>query len=370
MKNDTKAIVAALAILGLASLHAHEAAAQERPDAGLPAPGTMIDRPQIQGLQEPSLEPGAEVVAYELTWRKPESDTVVRRLAAATDVLLGTKAARALGSEEALYEALRPAVTGEEAGSWVRLEALPVLMKYDPEHDEIRVLYEELDAVEEAATSVDVDGVREVAEKVLAQLGESGVIDPRLYERAALQLGYRLTGDGPLDQEPKPGRIVGYRLTFRPRLSGFEMVNAGVRMGILTSGRLVSLRLGGVEPTEGWQQGAASGRREEVRVSTQDLMERFYRQVPEGAEAQVAWSRVMYVMPEGESRAVVAPRLLVSYSERRMLDDQPVVSRRKTLAYSLTDPDAPPIDFDAPAAKHEGTKLERQEPEGEKSAAD
>lgn len=359
--------VTALVLLGLSTPYVHQALSQVRPASGLPAPGTMIDRPGLEGFEPPNVEPGAKIVAYELAWQKREPDAVVRRLAAAAEVLLGPEAARELGSEEALRKALLPAVTGDEAGTWVRLEGLPLLLKYEAEHDEIRLLHEELDVVAEPATAIDPDAVREVAEKILAQLGERGVIDPRLYERASLQLGYRMAGEGPTDQEARPPQVVGYRLTFRPRLSGFEMVNAGVRLGLLTSGRLASLRLGGVEPPAEWQEGTASGRLREVRVGTGELMERFYRQVPQGAKPQVAWSRVMYVMPEGERQALVAPMLLVSYSERWDLDGQPLVSRRKTLAYSLTDPDAPPIDFDAPAPKHEGTELERQGP-GEEAA--
>ena len=69
----------------------------------------------------------------------------------------------------------------------------------------------------------------------------------------------------------------------------------------------------------------------------------------------------MYVMPEGESRPVVEPMLVVSYASQREVDGQRIVSRRKTLGFSLTDPAAAAIDFDAPARKHEGTELTRKE---------
>lgn len=65
-------------------------------------------------------------------------------------------------------------------------------------------------------------------------------------------------------------------------------------------------------------------------------------------------------MPEGESRAVLEPMLVISYTQVRKTDEGPVASRRKTVAYSLTDPKAAPIDFDAPAAKHEGTEVTRK----------
>jgi hypothetical protein len=68
----------------------------------------------------------------------------------------------------------------------------------------------------------------------------------------------------------------------------------------------------------------------------------------------------MYVMPDGESRAVREPMLVISYTQLRQTREGPVASRRKTVGYSLTDPGAPSIDFDAPPAKHEGTTVTRK----------
>ena len=129
-----------------------------------------------------------------------------------------------------------------------------------------------------------------------------------------------------------------------------------MRLGILASGELASLRVGGVTLVSRDRGGAESRR---VRVTTADLMQRFYREVPKGAEPAVAWSRVMYVMPEGKTRAVVEPMMVVSYTQRYRVGDEAVASRRKTVAYSLTAPEAAAIDFDPPAAKHEGLEVTR-----------
>jgi hypothetical protein len=50
---------------------------------------------------------------------------------------------------------------------------------------------------------------------------------------------------------------------------------------------------------------------------------------------------------------------LISYSERREVEGNEVISRRKTLGYSLTDPQAAPVDFDPPASKHEEPRVTR-----------
>ncbi len=348
----------ALALLGGCA----HALTQTRIDAGQTVP-RMLDRPHLKDYREPSVEPGSKVVAYELAWQRRDPDAVARRLAGAVEVLLGQEAAGKL-SRETTNAALRSVTAGREAGSWVRLESTPILAKYDAAHDEIRVIHEERDTVKSLGRDIGIDGAREVAETYLARLSEAKVIDPRLYEQAAMQLGYAMMGEGPVEKAVQPGRITGYRITYRPRLQGFELVNAGLRLGIAASGEVASLRLGGVTPMGEWQQDGlkptGKGGEREVRVGTQELMARFHRQVPKDAQPEIAWSRVMYVLPEGESQAVVAPMLLVSYTEVRKTESGPVASRRKTLAYSLTDPQAAPIDFDAPAPRHEGIEPTRK----------
>jgi hypothetical protein len=323
----------------------------------------MLERPEGGDFEEPKVEPGREVVAFEMAWQKREPQEVARRLQAAIVGLLGEEAVGRL-SKQASYDALRSVVAGDEAGSWVRLADAPILVRYDAQYDEIRVLNEELDLIEESASDLGVEGAREVAEHSLKQLAEAGVIDPRLYRQAAIQVGYKVVGEGALEQEVKRGRVVGYRVTYRPRLHGFQLANAGLRLGINASGEIASLRVGGVSPQGQWRgdvlQPTEKGGARDVRTGTKELMERFYRQVPKGVEPRVAWSRVMYVMPEGESRAVLEPMLLVSYTEVRQSEEGPVASRRKTLGYSLTNPEARPLDFDAPAARHEGIEPTRE----------
>lgn len=359
MRKSLSGIVCTVGLVCIATVYAHEALAQARPDTRRQVP-KMLVRPQLKEVVPASVKPGDKIIAYEMAWQVREPKAVARRFAGALDVLLGKDAARKVAG----YEALNLVVEGDEAGSWVRIRNTPILAKYQREYDEIRLIHEELDVINNPADDIGEDGARKMAEAYLKRLAENGVIDSPLYAQATMQLGYKMVGEGSVNGEVKPGRIVEYRITFRPRLNGIEMVNAGVRLSILTSGQLASLRLGGVTPAGEWQEGVLKSRIEEsvreVRVSTKELMDRFYRKVPKEAEAQIAWSRVMYVMPEGKEKAVVEPMLLVSYTELRKIDGQRVASRRKTLAYSLTDPDAAPVDLDAPVSKHEGTETTRK----------
>jgi hypothetical protein len=354
--NGSNAAIAGAAALLLA-LHALPARSQTRAEPGARFPQTF-ERPQAAKSEEPSVEPGREIVAFELVREKPDPERVTRRLAAAVAALLGQEAG-AQASAELSHEALSPAVSGKEAGSWVRLAGTPLLVKYQAQYDELRVLNEELDVTESSARDIGIQGARDVAERFLKRLAEAEVLDARHYERAVVQVGTKLVGDGPLDEAVKPGRVAGYRVTYRPRLHGFQLANAGLRLGITAAGEVESLRVGGVTPLGEWRAGAftatGAGGARKVRIGPKALTERFYREAPKGVEPRVAWSRVLYVMPEGVARAVVEPMLVVSYTQVRKTESGPVASRRRTLAYSLTDPKAAPLDFDAPAPTHEGT---------------
>lgn len=360
MKNRTPTGVLALAVVASLVGGPADAEAQTRPSTA-PVP-RMLERPGIPDAKEPSLQVGSRVTAYEMSWEDGGPDQAAKRLTGAVEVLLGGEAAASGVIDD---EALVMAVKGDNAGSWTRLGATPVLARYQRGLNEIRLIHEELDRVTRPARDLGEKGALEVAERLLKRLGEAGVVDPRLFESAAVQLGYKIVGAGPVAETVKPGRIVEYRFTYRPRLRGIEMANAGLRLGILASGEVASMRFGGVTPAGEWRDrrlaSTVKGAQREVRVGVDELMRRFHERVPKGAEPRIAWSRVMYAMPEGARRAVVEPMLLVSYSLWTKSDGEPVVSRRKMLGYSLTDPDAKPVDFDSPPARHEGTEPRRQE---------
>lgn len=292
MKRLTEAFIVAT---GLLAICADSTLAQARVDPEPQVP-KMLERPHVTKFEEPSIEPGREVVALELARQKRDPQDVARRLAGAIQAILGKEAAGRL-SKETSYEALRSAVAGKEAGSWVRIADAPILVRYEAQYDEIRVLDEELDQLETPARDIGIEGAREAAERFLKLLADAEVIDPRLYRQAAMQIGYKSVGEGPVDKPVQPGRIVGYRVTYRPRLHGFQLANAGLRLGIAASGEVASLRVGGVTPVGGWREGApeptGAGRARKVRVSTKELTQRLYRKMPKGTEPRIAWSRVM-----------------------------------------------------------------------------
>ena len=119
-----------------------------------------------------------------------------RRLLGAMEALLGKEAAAKMASKEAAYEALRLVVAKDDTDRWSRFEGTPVIAQYDAEFDEIRLIHEERDALRTPGKDIGVEGAQKAAESYLALLAENGVIDHRLYEQAAMQLGYRMAGAG------------------------------------------------------------------------------------------------------------------------------------------------------------------------------
>ena len=67
----------------------------------------------------------------------------------------------------------------------------------------------------------------------------------------------------------------------------------------------------------------------------------------------------MYVIPDDKRKALVQPLKIYSYSLLSSSDGVEVISRRKTLGFSLTDSKAQPIDFAPSARKHMAPKTTR-----------
>ncbi len=253
---------------------------------------------------------------------------------------------------ERIHEKLKE--TGGLNG-WIPLaeENPDVMLKVSPEYDEIRIINAKL-AVDASGDDIGERAALEVAIDYLAKFEKNDLLNGGWrYDARHYQIGQHLIGEGSLDGKIKKSVVTEYRVTFRASVDGVQLANAGVRIAVHRSGKISGIRIGGVS-------GRVACKNNQVQVvSDKQINEAFRRNVPERLKPRIAWQRVMYVMPEDEKSAIVEPLHVVSYSLVSVSDKQEVVSRRKTIGISITDLNAPVIDFSKPAREHRTTKVSR-----------
>lgn len=296
---------------------------------------------------------GDRIAVFEMK-RERRSDQDVSRLSAAVaEVLSGAKLQAAPEVKPA------PRARGEHRRLRVTVpEGPPLRIRYLPETDELRALNIEVAADTRPAKDVGQPAAVDLARRAVRQLAAAGVVDARHFDLATPDVASTWVGEGSVDGRVREvRRRVEYRVTWRRRLNGIDFANAGVRVAVHASGRLAGLRIGGVgvvaEPNGAADEPKGGGRWLERTVDSADIARRFRKDAsPDGVTPDVAYARVMYVMPEGKSEAVVEPLYVYSYSLKFKTDArEPAVSRRKVLGYSLIDPAAPPVDLVPPVRK-------------------
>src|SRR5262245_34658874 len=295
---------------------------------------------------------GERVGSFEMSWTPASSEQVAERAEAVARALFGAASGhvevRPRSNPDGTVR--RFEVSIPEAPAW--------WVRYVPAYDELRMIDQEVARDSTPATDVGEPAARDIARSAFMRLAETGAIDERQYDWHGAEIASTWMVNGTVDGVFSERVRTEYRITLRRSINGIEVANAGLRIAVHASGRLAGLRLGGVtvgsrigsdrveEPT-----GAGSWLTRAVASDT--LRDRFEREgAPATAGAQIAWARVMYAMPdgaEGGGTFLVEPRYVVSYSLKTPSDGGEVSSRRLILAYSITDPAAPPLDLSPPA---------------------
>lgn len=295
--------------------------------------------------QQDKAQTDEQFASFEMTWQSRKVDAIAARVRAAAEAMTG-------------QELRRPAVvvpsTSATAGRRVQVTVpeVPALEGvYLADYDELRVVDTELAASTAPVREMAQDEALKLAKRAFDELAGRNLVSPQHYTWDTADIASTWVGGGPLGGQAGEKKRIEYRITVRRVINGIELANAGVRIAVHPSGRISGLRLGGVavaSKTVGKaEEPTGKGRWLRRQVATSDLQARFDRElVPEKAKAKIAWSRVMYVMPESKRSAVVAPLYVVSYSLEFPTDSgETVVSRRKTVGFSLVDPKAPPVDL-------------------------
>jgi hypothetical protein len=310
------------------------------------------DKPQVE----------ERLASFEMAWPKLKMDAITARARAAAEVMTGQQLSRpavvASGrSPAAVSRRMQLTVPGAPA-----LEVL-----YLPEYNELRLVDTELAVSTAPGREMPQDEAVRLARLAFDELARRNVINPRNYDWKSADIASTWVGSGSLVGKLADKRRIEYRITLRRSINGIEMANAGIRIAIHASGRVSALRLGGVEVASkaagDVEEPVGKGRWLSRRAANKDLQARFEREmVPGNAKARIAWSRVMYVMPENKRMAVVEPLYVVSYSLEFPSDSgETAVSRRKTAGFSLVSPEAPPVDLTPPVRAPKTEKMRKPE---------
>jgi hypothetical protein len=298
--------------------------------------------------QQDKSQAAERLASFEMTWPKQRVEAVAARARAAAEAMTGQELRR-----PAVVVPIRSASDAHRMRMTVPgAPSLEVL--YLADYDELRIIDTELAACTAPRGEMPQDEALKLAKRAFDELVRRNLVNRRHYAWDNADVASTWVGGGSLDGKTIERKRIEYRITLRRSINGIELANAGVRIAIHTSGRVSGLRLGGVvvasQIAGDVEEPIGKGRWLSRQVALNDLQPRIERELaPEKGKAKIAWSRVMYVMPENKRSAVVAPLYVVSYSLEFPSDSgETAVSRRKTVGFSLVDPKALPVDLTPP----------------------
>ncbi|MCW7537952.1 hypothetical protein OOT46_08825 [Aquabacterium sp. A7-Y] len=317
---------------------------------------------QSAGAQIRDVETPQVFASFEMTRPVARPQEVALRASRAAEAMLGARVASPAAA----------AVVGrteEGAGrSRLTLAQLPSLdVQYLADYDELRLVNRDAQVAKASGTAIGKERALDIAKRAFDELASRQLIDARHYDWRRADVASTWVGGGPVRGNAQAQQqLVEYRITLRRVINGIELANAGLRIAVGVDGQLSSLRLGGVSVASVFQEDrevpAGAGVWHHREVVPAQLQQRIERELAaQGGTPKVAWSRVMYVMPENQRSAVVAPMYVVSYSLAVPSGTgQTVVSRRMTVGYSLTDAQAQAVDLTPPARAVKADEVVKQ----------
>nr|WP_172301575.1 DUF6345 domain-containing protein [Pseudenhygromyxa sp. WMMC2535] len=210
-------------------------------------------------------------------------------------------------------------------------------LSYDPDNDELRV--SNRSALERARPSVNrhrmvadtlsMDETQTIAEGTLARLRDQ--LDASMTWDAAMEVATRSGGFGSREDEgTAPATPFEYLFSIRPRVDGFEISGAELRVGVTRLGELSSVVLSEVSA----QPAGAAKIQRTVKQAVADLEAGLRAVEPGMGELVFDELRLGYALSEGERAAVVEPGVLVGHVAAFAQGES--VSRRVPLRVPLT----------------------------------
>lgn len=312
-----------------------------------------------------SLQGGAQVnkdriATFQMNWSQATPDQVITRTQSAIEAITGRPLKR-------MPTLIAPTSKTLPSRMVLKVPDAPELeVAFLRDYNELRIVNRELSVSVPPRAELTEEEALKLARNFFGELAKRKLIDERQFDWHKVDVASTWIGGGPVGGSEGDKKRVEYRVTLRRVINGIEVANAGVRIAVHTTGVISGLRLGGVSvlsrlDQNGIEEPLGKGQWLHPQVSLDEAASRFTRETHAyGAKPEVAWSRVMYVMPEGKSVALVQPLYVVSYSLQFPSEGgRTVVSRRKTVGYSLVNPKEPPIDLTPPMRLPQVEKIKK-----------
>jgi hypothetical protein len=306
--------------------------------------GSAQDEDSLRsGIEAPLSAKPKKLATFRMSWAAPQGSSPARSAHRAAQILLGGVA---LDERTFHHNGDRFAPTGRRpvtSETWDErpLPSIPALrVKYHPRFNDLRVSNSHLKKTYDGP-DIGPSVAKETFQRSLRELEAAGVLVASDYDVSGAKASTTEFGVARLGEQAAPV-IVEYVFQAMRSLNGIRVANGGVRVSVHRSGALSEIRVGGVTVERAPASASAllkdmpsaAGRVFEQRVNASDAHARFSREFPGVTEHS---ADLLYMMPDEEDEAVIAPRHVYQFSRRSMSDGQEIISRRKTVAYSAED---------------------------------
>jgi hypothetical protein len=177
----------------------------------------------------------------------------------------------------------------------------------------------------EKAIGIGVAVAQAVAEGCVDELAAHAAIPARIYSRIPIQTGERVTAIG------ENAWVEQYDFVFAPKPGGVPLRSMDIRVGVAAqSGRCRSLTISMVDFQEA----------DTVMLVTSEQKAKAFVESTIIQDSRISSVSVEgyigYLLGPDESSSLVEPRYIASYVTTSAVDGHPLVSRKKTVAVSLT----------------------------------
>ena len=186
-------------------------------------------------------------------------------------------------------------------------------------------------------------GEKKAIEKMvecLDRLDDNKLLDKSNYDLNKVHVTYVRTGRGSRGEpEGKHEWIEEYQFAMNRQLDGIPVYGAFARIGVFRDGQISSINVADVE---------IERIQEILKVRTvddYDIMKKFQSKYINNSDYEITNDEIAYFFPKGADSMELEPMKIISYSPTFESEGHKFISRPLTVGHSLTDKDAPFIDF-------------------------